>query len=109
MQRVFGELLFGRQHAYVRARLRTNVLAIDPAKPRVRDSQTGKLMVVELDDDVEVILSNEAVADVVAGRRITTAARVIDRAPVQISTRRIRWSIQMNGVVDYVDDPDSNL
>lgn len=63
----------------------------------------GKDMVIELDDDVECIVHDPAIGAIDTGKRVVELIRVIDRKPVRISTRRIKWSLLTKGVIDYLD------
>lgn|GEM_PF-3465881 len=63
----------------------------------------GKDIVVELEDDVEYIVDAEAVAAIKAEKSAVTLIRVIDRKPIAVSTRRIKWGLHKEGVIDYLD------
>lgn len=63
----------------------------------------GKQLIVELDDGVDYLVSNESAKQLDEGVRIVSLIRLFDQTSHRISARRIFWALQREGSVDYLD------
>ncbi len=62
-----------------------------------------KNIVLELDDEVEYIINDNAILEIKSGKDIITLIRVIDRSPQPINSKRIKNTLKKEGVIDYID------
>lgn len=62
----------------------------------------GLNIVIELDDEVEYVIDEKALAQIKVGQTLIDLIRVVDRDTVQISAKRIGWSLNNGGAIDYL-------
>ena len=65
----------------------------------------NKILVVELDDEVEYLIDDQAADKIRRGQQFVFVTRVIDRVHRRVSVKRIFWALSMNGPLDYLDKP----
>ncbi len=63
----------------------------------------GKNIVIELHDEVEYLLDDEAVEEIESGNEKVTLKRFADRVSVIMEVGAIENTLQKGGIVDYID------
>lgn len=63
----------------------------------------GKRLVVELDDGVDYLIDEEAVANIRAGKTTVVLTRLVDNSRQRISVRRLSWALENKDAIDYID------
>ena len=80
------------------------MILLDIASLFKRLIRPNKHIVIELDDEVEDILDENAIENITKGLERVFLTRVIDRTPHLISVRRIIWALDAEGVIDYISN-----
>lgn len=64
--------------------------------------KSNKNLVIELDDEVEYVLDDEAILSIKNNKEHVFAIRVIDRKIVPVEREEIEKSLIKNGPIDYL-------